>query len=171
MISTLDFDLKREPVPQTFQSYFVDGMELCGFQTRAWLTVLHYDKARSIAKYMQNHRPGAFRLSGCLRTLEEWENWSRRYRSKGNRRVRTADSALLTEIVACHKDGRIEVPQLASKRLTVKDKLAWLCSLGLGGFSRSQWDHMSKPGRREAVLADCDVDAVRDFLDSIAGVA
>lgn len=166
-ISTLDFDLKREPVPETFESSFVDGMEICGFDTRPWLTVLHYDKARSIAKHMQDHRPGATHLTGCLRTYEDWRNWLRRYRSMGGRRVRTAGSTLLTELVACHKAGFVEVPELVSKRFTVKDKLAWLSSLGLGEFSRSQWDHMSKCDRRDAVLADCDVGAVRDFLDSM----
>lgn len=167
VISNLDYDLKREPVPETFESSFVDGMELCGFDTRPWLTVLHYDKARSVAHHLQNHRPGAVHLTGCLRTHEDWDNWYRRYRSMGGRRVRTAGGALLTEIVAAHKAGLVVVPELASKRLTVKDKLAWLSSLGLGDFSRSQWDHMSKPARRESVLADCDLDEVRSFLNSL----
>ena len=170
-LSALDYDLKREPAPETFESSFVDGMELCGFDTRPWLTVLHYDKARSVARHLQNHRAGAVDFTGCLRTREDWDTWYRRYRSMGGRRVRTAGGALLTEIVAAHKAGLVDVPELASTRLTVKDKLAWLSSLGLGDFSRSQWDHMSKPARRESVLADCDLDAVRDFLNSLGGDA
>lgn len=168
-LSTLDYDLKREPVTETFESAFVDENELCGFETRPWLTVLHYDKARSIARHLQNHRPGATHLTGCLRTREDWNNWNRRYSSKGGRRVRTAGSALLSEIVAAHKAGLIEVPELSSSRLTVDDKLAWLSSLGLGDYSRSQWDHMSKKSRRDSVLADCDLDAVRSFVDSMEG--
>ncbi len=171
-ISLLDYDLKREPIPETFESAFVGEMEICGFETRAWLTVLDYDKARSIAQHIQNHRPGATDLTGCLRTRGDWGNWHRRYRSAGGRRVRTAGSALLTEIVAAHKAGFIEVPELASKRLSLKNKLAWLSSLGLGEFSKSQWDNMSKTSRRESVLADCDLDEVRAFLDSLEeGVA
>lgn len=171
-LSSLDYDLKREPIPETFKSAFVDGKELCGFDTRAWLSVLHYDKARSVAHHLQNHRPGSPDLTGCLRTREDWGNWHRRYSSKGNRRVRTANGALLTEIVAAHKAGLIDVFVLASKRFTVKEKLAWLSSLGLGEFTISQWNHMSRPERRKSVLADCDLDTVRDFLDSVEeGVA
>mgnify|MGYP006947037640 FL=1 len=129
--------------------------------------MLHYDKARSIARHLQNHRPGAAHLTGCLRTREDWDNWNRRYSSRGGRRVRTAGSALLTEIVAAHKAGLIDVPELSSSRLTVGKKLAWLSGLGLGEFTRSQWDHMSKCARRESVLADCNLDAVRDFLNSL----
>lgn len=168
-LSTLDYDMKREPIPETFKSAFVDGMEICGFETRPWLSVLHYDMGRNRAQHIQNHRPGAPDLTGCLRTREDLETWHRRYRSMGGRRVRTAGGALLTEIVACHKAGLVDVPELASKRLTVADKLAWLSSLGLGEFTRSQWDNMSKLGRREAVLADADLDGVRAFLDSVAG--
>ncbi|MCQ4621379.1 hypothetical protein KBX19_09155 [Corynebacterium sp. CCUG 71335] len=159
--------MKREPIPETFESAFVDGMEICGFDTRPWLTVLHYDMGRNRAQHMQNHRPGAPDLTGCLRTREDWDNWHRRYRSMGGRRVRTAGSALLTEIVACHKAGLIDVPELSSKRLALKGKLAWLSSLGLGEFTKSQWDNMSKTSRRESVLADCDLDEVRAFLDSL----
>lgn len=166
-LSTLDYDLKREPITETFESHFVDGNELCGFETRAWLTVLHYDKARSIARHLQNHRPGAVHLTGCLRTRKDWDNWNRRYSSKGGRRVRTAGSALLTEIVAAHKAGLVDVPELSSSRLTVDDKIAWLSGIGLGEFTRNQWDHMSKKSRRDSVLADCDLDAVCAFLDSL----
>lgn len=116
---------------------------------------------------MQNYRPGASHLTGCLRTREDWNNWERRYSSKGGRRVRTAGSALLTEIVAAHKAGLVDVPELSSSRLTVGDKLAWLSGLGLGEFTRNQWDHMSKKSRRDSVLADCDLDVVRTFLDSL----
>lgn len=37
----------------------------------------------------------------------------------------------------------------------------------VGEFTKSQWDNMSKTSRRESVLADCDLDEVRAFLDSL----
>lgn len=129
--------------------------------------MLHYDKARSIARHLQNHRPGAVHLTGCLRTRGDWGNWDRRYRSKGGRRVRTAGSALLSEIVAAHKAGLIDVPELSSSRLTIGDKLEWLSSLGAGEFTRSQWDHMSKRNRREKVLRDANMDEVRALVDKL----
>lgn len=129
--------------------------------------MLHYDKARSIARHLQNHRPGAVHLTGCLRTRGDWDNWDRRYRSKGGRRVRTAGSALLSEIVAAHKAGLIDVPELSSSRLTIGDKLEWLSSLGAGEFTRSQWDHMSKRNRRENVLRDANMDEVRALVDKL----
>ncbi|MGV0432315.1 hypothetical protein [Corynebacterium sp. 20_84] len=168
-ISTLDFDLKREPLVESGESVDVAGHELFGFDTRAWATVYHYDKARSIGQHMQNHRPGAFSETGCLRTREEWETFHRRYRSGRHRRVRTAGSALLSEIVAAHKTGLINVPALASKRLNVAQKLEWLCSLGLGEFTRSQWEHMSKKARQKSVLDDADLGVVREFLDTVDG--
>lgn len=171
MVSTLDFDMKREPLFDVGLSTTVHGCELFNFPTRAWDSVRSYLRGRQIARHIQMVKPGTAGLkprpTGCLRTEDDWRNWHRRHTSKVHRRIRTADAALLTEIVAACKAGLVDVPELASKRLTVKDKLAWLSSLGLGDFSRSQWEHMSKTSRRESILADCDLDEVRDFLDSL----
>jgi len=69
----------------------------------------------------------------------------------------------LTEIVAAHKEGLIDAPVLGSGA-AVDQKLAWLSSLGLGDFTRAQWEHMSKKARRQSVLRDADLDVVRSFL-------
>ncbi|UQV53641.1 hypothetical protein [Corynebacterium pseudodiphtheriticum] len=175
MVSTIDFDMKREPLFDDGHSTTVHGYELFNFPTRAWDSVGSYLRGRQIARHIQMVKPGTAgmkpRPTGCLRTEDDWRNWYRRHTSKVHRRIRTADAALLTEIVAACKAGLVDVPELTSKRLTVKDKLLWLSSLGLGDFSRNQWDHMSKLDRRCAVLADCDLDEVRAFLDSLEGDA
>lgn len=171
MVSTLDFDMKREPLFDEGRAVTVHGCELFNLPTRAWDSVRSYLRGRQIARHIQMMKPGTAgqipRPTGCLRTGDDWRNWHRRYTSKVHRRIRTADAALLTEIVACHKAGLVSVPELASKRLAVNDKLAWLSSLGLGEFTRNQWEHMSKTSRRESVLEDCDLDAVREFLHSL----
>ena len=46
-------------------------------------------------------------------------------------------------------------------------KVGWLSSLGMGEFTRAQWDHMSKKDRRSTVLRDADMDAVRAFADEL----
>ncbi|WP_156831830.1 hypothetical protein [Corynebacterium massiliense] len=73
----------------------------------------------------------------------------------------------MSEIVAAHKAGLIDVPELSSSRLTIGDKLEWLSSLGAGEFTRSQWDHMSKRNRRENVLRDANMDEVRALVDKL----
>lgn len=166
-VSILDFDLKREPIVDGGESVIVDGYEIFGFETRAWSSVLHYDKARSIAKHIQNHRPGNPSETGCLRTHKDWSTWLRRYRSRGHRRVRTAGGAFLSEIVASHKAGLVDVSILSSRSLKLSEKLNWLSSLGFGDFSRYQWDNLSKKSRRESVISDADLDEIRDFVKSL----
>ena len=98
----------------------------------------------------------------------EWPDRSvlRRFESALGRRIRTADSALLTELVAVHKAGLVVVDRLAV-RVSVAQKVGWLSSLGMGEFTRAQWDHMSKKDRRSTVLCDADMDAVRAFADEL----
>ncbi len=144
----------------------VDGYEVAGFETAPWDTVTDYVRARDIARHISAQRPGTTgddRPTGCLRTVEEWRTWQRRFDSSVGRRIRTADSALLTEIVAAHKEGLIDAPLLGSGA-AVDQKLAWLSSLGLGDLTRAQWEHMSKKARRQSVLRDADLDVVRSFL-------
>lgn len=165
-VSTIDFDLKREPVRHTLRVDVIDGNEMAGFETRPWDSVDDYERAREIATHMQLVRYGTTgddRPSGCLRTGDDWETWFKRFQSARGRRVRTAGGALLTELVAAHKAGLVCIDRLAA-RVPVAQKLGWLSSLGLGEFTRAQWDHMSKTDRRAAVLGDADMTAVRALV-------
>lgn len=165
----LDFDMKRRPLLDTLRVDVVDGYEVAGFDTAPWDTVADYKRAREIARHIAAMRPGTTgeeRPTGSLRTESEWRTWQRRYQSGIGRRVRTADAALLTELVAAHKEGLIALPVLASK-VSVAQKLAWLSSLGLGEFTRSQWDHMSKSSRRARVLRDVNFDEFRVVVDQL----
>lgn len=65
-----------------------------------------------------------------------------------------------------HKAGLVVVDRLAV-RVSVAQKVGWLSSLGMGEFTRAQWDHMSKKDRRSTVLCDADMDAVRAFADEL----
>lgn len=168
-VSTVDFDMKRAPLRDTLRVDVIDGNEMAGFETRAWDSVDDYERARGIATHMQLVRYGTTgenRPSGCLRTLADWETYFRRSESSHGRRIRTAGGALLTELVAAHKAGLVVVDRLAA-RVPVGQKVGWLSSLGLGDFTRSQWDHMSKRSRRDGVLRDVDLDAVRAFADEL----
>ncbi|MFL0424188.1 hypothetical protein ACH0AC_00180 [Micrococcus luteus] len=166
---SLDFDMKRRPLFETFRVDMVDGFEVVGFDTAPWDSVTDYSRAREIARHIAAARPGTTgedRPTGCLRTLADWKTFQRRYESGVGRRVRTADSALLTELVAAHKEGLVVVPTLAAS-VSVDQKLIWLSSLGMGDFSRAQWDHMSKRERRARVLADADLAAVQRLVDEL----
>lgn len=168
-VSTVDFDLKRQPLRGTLRVDVIDGNEMAGFDTCAWDSVDDYKHARGIAGHMQLVRygtTGGDRPTGCLRTGHDWETWFKRFESARGRRIRTADSALLTELVAAHKAGLVVVDRLAV-RVSVAQKVGWLSSLGMGEFTRAQWDHMSKKVRRSTVLRDADMDAVRAFADEL----
>ncbi|MDU5615644.1 MAG: hypothetical protein E6049_09440 [Varibaculum cambriense] len=164
---SLDFDMKRRPVIESMRAEVVDGYEIACFETVPWDTVNDYRRGRSTARHIAARRPGTTgenRPSGCLRTVDEWETWHRRFMSS-NRRIRTADSALLTELVAAHKEGLMHVPVLAS-RVPVEEKLIWLSSLGLGDFTRAQWDHLGKKDRRARVVKSLNLDALADLVEN-----
>lgn len=166
---SLDFDMKRRPLMETLRVDVVDGHELAGFHTAPWDNVHDYMRAREIARHIAAMRPGTTgpdRPTGCLRTEAEWLTWQRRYESSAGRRVRTAGSALLSELVAAHKAGLLSLPVLAA-RIPVEQKITWLCSLGYGEFSRAQWDHMSKRDRRDRVLRDVDLDALVEVVEGL----
>lgn len=166
---SLDFDMKRRPLLETLRVDYVDGHEVAGFDTAPWDTVAEYSRARDIARHIAAVRPGTTgedRPTGCLRTKDEWRTWKRRYDAAAGRRIRTAESALLTELVAAHKEGLVSLPVLAA-RVPVDQKLAWLGSLGYGEFSRAQWDHMSKRDRRDRALVDIDLDALSDIVEGL----
>lgn len=166
---SLDFDMKRRPLMETLRVDVVDGHELAGLDTAPWDNVRDYMRAREIARHIAAQRPGTTgddRPTGCLRTRDEWLTWQRRYESSAGRRIRTAGAALLTELVAAHKEGLVDVPVLAS-RVPVDQKVAWLSSLGYGEVTRAQWEHMSKRDRRRRVLADIDLDALAEVIDGL----
>lgn len=163
---SLDFDFKRKPRLETLREVEVDGHPIACFETEPWACVSDYKRAREIARRIAAARPGTTgenRPTGCLRTLADWEVFRRRFEAGEGRRIRTADGALLTELVAAHKAGVLDVPTLASKA-PVEQKLAWLGSLGLGEFSRAQWDHMSKKNRRDNVLKSADIGALETLV-------
>jgi len=168
---SLDFDMKRRPVLDTLRVDLVDGHEVAGFDTAPWDSVADYVRARDIARHIAAARPGTTgdgRPTGCLRTRDEWMTWQRRFDSRAGRRIRTADSALLTELVAAHKEGLLSLP-VVSDRVPVEQKLSWLSSLGYGEFTRAQWDHASKRERRARVLADVDIDTLTEVVENLSG--
>lgn len=64
-------------------------------------------------------------------------------------------------------DTAVLVRRQERASVSVDQKLIWLSSLGMGDFSRAQWDHMSKRERRARVLADADLAAVQRFVDEL----
>lgn len=169
LVSTVDFDLKRKPIYETLQPAIVDGYEIACFETEPWDSVGEYERGKLIGAHIQSFRPGTSgenRPTGCLRTMGDWETWFVRFNAH-ERRIRTADSALLTDIVTAHKSGLFNVPVLNDKRLRLNQKLDWLNRLGLGSFSRSQWDNLSKQDRLNKAADGLDIQRVKDFIDSL----
>ena len=74
---------------------------------------------------------------------------------------------MLADIVTAHKAGLLTVPVLGDKKLRLNQKLDWLNRLGLGTFSRSQWDNFSKHDRFNRATDGLDVKRVKDFIDSL----
>lgn len=166
---SLDFDMKRQPLLDGLRADEVRGHEVAGYDTVAWGTVVEYSRGRDIARHIAAMRPGTTgedRPTGTLRTVSDMKTWKRRYDSVVGRRIRTVGSALLTELVAAHKEGLVVVPVLAS-RVPVAQKIAYLSSLGLGDFTRAQWEHMSKRDRRARVLADADLNELAEVVDGL----
>jgi len=54
-----------------------------------------------------------------------------------------------------------------ASRVPVAQKIAYLSSLGLGDFTRAQWEHMSKRDRRARVLADADLNELAEVVDGL----
>ena len=166
---SVDFDMKRRPLLENVRASEVRGYEVAGYDTVSWDTVVEYSRGRDIARHIAAVRPGttgADRPTGTLRTVSDMKTWKRRYDSATGRRIRTVESALLTELVAAHKEGLVSVPVLA-QRVPVEQKLTWLSSLGYGDFTRAQWEHMSKRDRRSRVLADADLSALAEVVDDL----
>lgn len=172
---SLDYDLKRRPVWSSMTAEMVpfegERYEFATFSTRAWDTVGDYLRAKEKACHIAAYRPGTTgddRPSGCLRTVKQWRTLQRRLGTDGSRRIRTSGSAMLTELVAGHKEGLWSIPVLASK-ITVDEKLAWLSRLGYGTFTRSQWDHMGKRDRRARVLKSADMNLITGVVEGVLG--
>ena len=84
-VSTVDFDLKRQPLRGTLRVDVIDGNEMAGFDTCAWDSVDDYKHARGIAGHMQLVRygtTGVDRPTGCLRTGHDWERLNREIRRR-----------------------------------------------------------------------------------------
>lgn len=174
---SLDYDLKRQPVWSSMTAETVpfegEQYEFASFATTAWDTVGDYTRAKEKARHIAANRPGTTgddRPTGCLRTVKQWRTLQRRIGHDGERRVRTDDSATLTELVAGHKEGLWSLPVLASKQ-SVTDKLTWLSSLGYGDFTRAQWEHMSKRDRRARVLKSADIDVIKCVVEDVLDAA
>ena len=176
LVSTIDFDLKRQPVRDSLTSSTVEiegqEYELACFSTVPWVSVREYERARAIASHMQAYRPGTTgddRPTGCLRSPVDWEVFFARYEAAPGRRIRSASSKTLNELVAAHKAGLVTINQLDSLP-SVDAKIEWLSSLGFGVYTRSMWEHMSKSSRRLRVIDDADLAALTELVDELNGV-
>lgn len=166
---SLDFDFKRKPVWDTLRLDVIDGYEVAGFDTEPWDSVGEYVSVKEKARHIARFRPGTTgddRPTGALRTVEQLRTLKKRIDASKDRRVYTAKSAVLTEIVAAHREGLVSVPMLASKA-TVSQKLDWLSSLGCGEFTKAQWEHLTKRDRRERVIKNLDLD---ELVEVVAGL-
>lgn len=179
---SLDYDLKRKPRFETMRAVMVNhggrAYEVACFETEPWDSVVDYKRAKDIAKHIVKQRPGtseADGVEGCLRTVDEWRDFQRRYearkRAAGRRPyVFTAGADTLKKVVAGWRDGRWSVPTLDSRNVSVDEKVEWLSDLGYGPFTRSMWDHMSKKDRRKQVLDDInpgDVEEAVELMQSL----
>ncbi|WP_215523260.1 hypothetical protein [Varibaculum prostatecancerukia] len=68
----------------------------------------------------------------------------------GGLKIRSDGRVVLQRVVAAHRLGLASVPMLDAK-ISVREKLDWLSSLGFGDFTRAQWDHLTKADRLSRV--------------------
>ncbi len=148
--------LERRPLWEEMRSELIviDGEEykIATFLTAPWNTVGEYLSAKNKASYAANSRPGTFganRPTDALRTVDEWKLLRARIES-GGLKVRSDGGVVLQPVVAAHRLGLASVPMLDAK-ISVREKLDWLSSLGFGDFTRAQWDHLTKADRLSRV--------------------
>ena len=166
---SLDFDFKRKPVWESVRADVVNGHEVAGFDTAPWESVEEYVSAKEKVRHIAKFRPGTTgdnRPTGCLRTVEQLLTLKKRIDASKDRRIYTGKGSVLTDLVAAHREGLIDVPMLASSA-SVSTKLDWLSSLGYGEFTRAQWDHLCKKDRRARVVKDLDLGELARIVEDL----
>lgn len=166
---SLDYDFKRKPVWDTLRCDIINGHEVANFSTVPWDSVDEYVSAKEKARHIAKFRPGTTgdnRPTGCLRTVEQLLTLKKRIETSKNRRIYTGKGSVLTDLVAAHREGIIDVPMLSSSA-SVSQKLDWLSSLGYGGFTRAQWDHLCKKDRRARVIKDIDLGELARIVEDL----
>ena len=166
---SLDFDFKRKPLWDTLHRVFVDGHEVACFDTAPWESVEEYVSVKEKVRHIAKFRPGTTgdnRPTGCLRTVEQMLTLKKRIDASKDRRVYTGKGSVLTDLVAAHREGIIDVPMLSSSA-SVSQKLNWLSSLGYGEFTRAQWDHLCKKDRRARVIKDIDLGELARIVEDL----
>ena len=166
---SLDFDFKRKPVWDTLRCVVINGYEVACFDTVPWDSVDEYVSAKEKARHIAKFRPGTTgddRPTGCLRTVEQFRTLKKRIETSKNRRIYTEKGSVLTDLVAAHREGFIDVPMLSSSA-SVSQKLDWLSSLGYGVFTRAQWDHLCKKDRRARVIKDVDLGELARIVEDL----
>lgn len=166
---SLDFDFKRRILWDTLRCDVIDGHEVAGFDTAPWDSVDEYVSAKEKARHIAKFRPGTTgdnRPTGCLRTVEQLLTLKKRFETSKNRRIYTGRGSVLTDLVAAHREGMIDVPMLSSSA-SVAQKLDWLSSLGYGEFTRAQWDHLCKKDRRARVVKDLDLGELARIVEDL----
>lgn len=143
---SMNYDFKREPVWATFEIVDVEDSkgelhEFARFRTKPWKNVDNFLHAKRIAKDMK-----------CLRTKGEWDEFRARLTSAGRYRIGNFKDAKLRSILQAHRLGVVKIPTLASRELSVQEKLEWVGSFGLGMPTESQWKNARKQGRRDSML-------------------
>ena len=162
---SMDYDLKRSPVMPSMTAAAVplpDGTthEMATFTTEPWESVEDALRAREIAREMAK--------TGCLRTVEEWQEWNLRFAHGKGRRITTPQRAILMLLVIAHRQGVVTIPTLADRTRTVADRLAWLAEWGLGTVSKGDWDNSRRPERVAQMLP---LDLLTPFLDRMLTMA
>lgn len=166
---SLDFDFKRKPLWDTLRYDIIDGHEVAGFDTAPWESVEEYVSVKEKARHIAKFRPGTTggnRPTGCLRTVEQLLTLKKRIDASKDRRIYTEKGSVLTDLVAAHREGIIDVPMLSSSA-SVSQKLDWLSSLGYGKFTRAQWDHLCKKDRRARVVKDIDLGELARIVEDL----
>ena len=146
---SMDFDLKRRPLMASMVAEAVplpDGSthEMATFPTAPWESIEDCLRARAIAREIAN--------TGCLRTVDEWREWHVRFAHGRGHRIVTPRRAVLMSIVMAHRQGVVTIPTLASRELSVAERLEWLEQWGLGTVSEGDWKNARRPERTSQML-------------------
>ena len=146
-IVSLDFDMKRKPVMESFRKTMVPFesilYEIANFETEPYTNITEY---REYLKMKDRKK--------CLRTLADWESFRsvEETHTKSANKIRDTRWSILFSCVAGHRAGFWEIPMLDS--LTGDERIAWVNKFAENGrlFKINDWKNAGRKDRRNSIL-------------------
>ena len=154
---SMDFDMKRKPVRDSFKNVTVDfdgsTFVIANFETEAYENVEEahlYEKKKKTCE--------------VLRTLEHWESFWFKLDTNTSGCRSASDWDKLLSCVRGARMGKWVIDELCNSDMSVAEKCAWINSLKLCDkeFKRDNWKNACRKDRKESILP---LSMIIDFLE------